>query len=77
MVYQVQVKKGQKEPTLKWVHRNQIKPHKNPMVIKNRKTLKHLGVPVVRVRINTKIVIACVVSFVEINQISSTPVQNP
>ncbi|KAL7382524.1 hypothetical protein ABVT39_023717 [Epinephelus coioides] len=31
VVYQIQIKRGQKEPTLRWVHRNQIKPHKTPM----------------------------------------------
>lgn len=31
VVYQIKVRRGQKEPTFKWVHRNQIKPHKTPM----------------------------------------------
>ncbi|KAL7390242.1 hypothetical protein ABVT39_017745 [Epinephelus coioides] len=31
VVYQIRIKRGQKEPTLKWVHCNQIKPHKIPM----------------------------------------------
>lgn len=31
VVYQIRVQKGHKEPTFKWVHRNQIKPHQNPM----------------------------------------------
>ncbi len=31
VVYQIRIQKGQKEPTFKWVHRNQIKPHKTPM----------------------------------------------
>ena len=33
VVYQIKVSKGKKEPTLKWVHRNQTKPHKAPMGI--------------------------------------------
>lgn len=33
VVYQIKVSKGKKETTLKWVHRNQIKPHKTPMGI--------------------------------------------
>ncbi|CAJ1057626.1 hypothetical protein LDENG_00238730%2C partial [Xyrichtys novacula] len=31
VVYQIKIAKGNKEPTLKWVHRNQIKLHHNPM----------------------------------------------
>lgn len=31
IVYRIKMSKGQKEPTFKWVHRNQIKPHKTPM----------------------------------------------
>ena len=31
VVYQIRIQKGQKEPTFKWVHRNQVKPHKTPM----------------------------------------------
>ncbi|CAJ1064733.1 hypothetical protein LDENG_00238730%2C partial [Xyrichtys novacula] len=31
VVYQIKITKGNKEPTLKWVHRNQIKLHHNPM----------------------------------------------
>uniref|UniRef100_A0A3B1IR12 Integrase catalytic domain-containing protein n=1 Tax=Astyanax mexicanus TaxID=7994 RepID=A0A3B1IR12_ASTMX len=31
VVYQIQISQGSKEPTRKWVHRNQIKPHQSPM----------------------------------------------
>ncbi|KAI4882523.1 hypothetical protein NFI96_001153 [Prochilodus magdalenae] len=31
VVYQIRINKGQEEPTLKWVHRNQLKPHHTPM----------------------------------------------
>lgn len=31
VVYQVKITKRNKPPTLKWVHRNQIKPYQNPM----------------------------------------------
>ena len=31
VVYRIRISKGRKEPTFKWVHRNQIKPYKAPM----------------------------------------------
>lgn len=33
IIYQIKMTRGQKQPSFKWVHRNQVRPHKSPMGI--------------------------------------------